>query len=650
MRRANNISALLTLSVLTLLFTSHKAYGSDSNERTEPLLTIGCLTDLHCEYSLLSCSNVEDVQLRSTVLNALNKIREEEDIDILLLGGDYTSLVTTTQKNWLRARQLLVEATRDVFHDRSQTPVVYVNGNHEYEVPNANGIPKSWNSGDYYTYPMSEDIGTLSEDECFYEDADNGKKGKMSLLAAYHYNIKGVDFVVLNTAKYLFASSGNYSYSLESVEWCGKKIESLYNENPDRLVFFLAHIPFGDSNSISSPDKGLNSGQASTARLKEILSKYPQLVMLYGHDHGGDKAYTREKSSQRITRYDTYGNVISAFDSTHVDGVVRNEDETKEKTMYSLHNLGNGRYIGRDGQKYFFGDDCDLNLLNTPQPLDISMIDKKDGLYRISITHNGNTLSISCGSGGNMSVKDNNASSGNRNGRWYHVEELTGNTVLATRTSKLIAGEQYIIVYCNSSGGGNGEHDYYMLGNSLVPNNSYKRLASMQIDRYNLDDNLYNLTVTDKNIRNYIYTLEKYQATPSFFSVFMGSMRYYDNSIDKKHDESKEIHNPTISQVLMIYIYTDRMEFRIKNCGASGKFGTIRILEEPEPYTVFRDFSNEPNITGIHQLEMTPASNSDEVYDISGHLIPDGIMQYEGGLLPKGVYIVSGQQVLVRSE
>ena len=113
--------------------------------------------------------------------------------------------------------------------------------------------------------------------------------------------------------------------------------------------------------------------------------------MFYGHDHGGYKAYIREKTSQRVTRYDIYGNVISTCDSTHVDGVTRNQEQTNQKPTNSLKNLGNGKYLGRDGQPSFWGDDSDLNLMDTPQSLNIVTRSEEDALYGIHITRNGKT-------------------------------------------------------------------------------------------------------------------------------------------------------------------------------------------------------------------------------------------------------------------
>ena len=263
-----------------------------------------------------------------------------------------SSDATIPQANWEKVRQLIANYSRKAFQDGSNTPVLYVTGNHDYEVANWYDLPKSYNAGDYYTYPMKEDIGELTADEAFYEKADNADMGQMSLLAAYHYVIHGFDFVILNCGKYQFKDAGHYEYSVESVQWVANKLAEIYAADPEKTVFFALHIPFGDSNSIRSASKGIVSS-AGEKLLKSTLAKYPNLIMLYGHDHGEDKAYTRKKTSQRVTHYDKNGAVINTYDENHVDGSLPEgyipEDEAAEEApAFYFFNTQSSTYIGYD--------------------------------------------------------------------------------------------------------------------------------------------------------------------------------------------------------------------------------------------------------------------------------------------------------------
>lgn len=303
---------------LLMLFSIAPLFAQDPNTTKKPLLTIGCLSDMHSELSLINpvSGKVEDVRLRGTILNTLKGMYENEDLDLIVLGGDCSSDVTIPKANWERLRDLMHEAFRSAFRpERTRRPVIYITGNHDYEVANFDKIPKPYNAADYLPI-MTEDIYELPESEKFYEDGDNGSLGKMKLLAAFHYVINGFDFVMLNCGKNFFQSAWNYNYSFESIEWVDKKLDEIYAENPNKTVFFVLHIPFGDSNSISAYGKGLDCNNTSNSayKLKQALAKHPNLIMLYGHDHGTNTAFIRSKTSQRVTRYDTKGNVISSFD------------------------------------------------------------------------------------------------------------------------------------------------------------------------------------------------------------------------------------------------------------------------------------------------------------------------------------------------
>ena len=353
MRRITSYCYLAALQVLVMLgicLMKSESVQAQALVEEKPLLTLACISDIHTERGLIT--DINNIGIRGSFAQTLNRIKSEEKIDVLLLGGDCTSDATIPQANWEKVRQLIANYSRKAFQDGSNTPVLYVTGNHDYEVANWYDLPKSYNAGDYYTYPMKEDIGELTADEAFYEKADNADMGQMSLLAAYHYVIHGFDFVILNCGKYQFKDAGHYEYSVESVQWVANKLAEIYAADPEKTVFFALHIPFGDSNSIRSASKGIVSS-AGEKLLKSTLAKYPNLIMLYGHDHGEDKAYTRKKTSQRVTHYDKNGAVINTYDENHVDGSLPEgyipEDEAAEEApAFYFFNTQSSTYIGYD--------------------------------------------------------------------------------------------------------------------------------------------------------------------------------------------------------------------------------------------------------------------------------------------------------------
>ena len=324
----------LTLFITFVVLTVFSLWAQTTDETEKPLVTIGCLSDVHAMHSMLTPTSglIKDVTVRSSFIQTLRQMKEQEDVDVIVLGGDCQSDKTIAEANSMQVRRVINNVTRDVFSEGKAKNVLWVTGNHDYEVANFDEIPKPYCAGDFYRFPMKDDVGELDESDLFYEEADNGTLGTQTLLAALHYRLCGLDFIILNCGKNFWKSAWDYTYSPESAQWVKEKLDGIYADDPNRTVFFCLHIPFPDSNSLNS-GKGMNTGAAYTT-LKKAFCEHPNLIMLYGHDHGKDGAYTREKTSQRVTRYDINGNVISTTDEQHVDGPVIPNEEGPYPAIY----------------------------------------------------------------------------------------------------------------------------------------------------------------------------------------------------------------------------------------------------------------------------------------------------------------------------
>lgn len=451
-----------------------------SAQTPEPILTIGCLSDMHSELSLInpSSGNVSDVQLRGTITNTLSRMLSEEDLDLIVLGGDCTSDVTISEDKWQRVRELMKDAFRSAFRsDKTKRPVIYVTGNHDYEVANFDNLPKPYNAADYLPI-MEEDIAALDPSEAFYEYADNGSLGTMRLLAAFHYVIDGFDFVMLNCGKYFFQSAWNYTYSQESVEWVDQKLDEIYSDNPNKTVFFVLHIPFGDSNSISAYGKGLacNSATQSGYALKQALAKHPNLIMLYGHDHGTDSAYIRTNTSQRITRYDTSGNVISSFDEDHYD-----DESSDEMTATGTASVALRSY---EVEKYLtYSTTTNLTTSTTPTYINVAPSASFTGSYSLDV----NGSYVYCGSGATYSGNPDIL-------QWsscylYKVEDPDASPIKATRitdASELTSDTNIIILTAAKK-----DAHYYLLTNHTGTNRMESQYFSDDLPgRYITDDGI----------------------------------------------------------------------------------------------------------------------------------------------------------------
>lgn len=94
----------------------------------------------------------------------------------------------------------------------------------------------------------------------------------------------------------------NYNYTEGAMDWIENKLKEI---GPDKTVLFTSHFPLSDSNNIVKSSKG--ASEDTTLRLIDIFKNYPNLVHLYGHDHGSAFAFINSETEERVTRYDTDG-------------------------------------------------------------------------------------------------------------------------------------------------------------------------------------------------------------------------------------------------------------------------------------------------------------------------------------------------------
>ncbi|MEG1546864.1 MAG: LamG domain-containing protein, partial [Bacteroides sp.] len=89
-------------------------------------------------------------------------------------------------------------------------------------------------------------------------------------------------------------------------------------------------------------------------------------------------------------------------------------------------------------------------------------------------------------------------------------------------------------------------------------------------------------------------------ASPSFFSAFAGSMRYYNNTIETG---GSTVNDSKVAQALMIYVYNDSIVLQMKNYAQTGTINGVAIKAIPESYKVIRKVTN----TGIIPQETNKA-------------------------------------------
>lgn len=624
--------SLLLLLVMSFMGVAAVAQETVANEK--PVMTIGCLSDLHNELGLISSSNLDQVRLRGTILNTVNKMREDEDIDLIVLGGDYTSDVTIPEANWERVRTLMADALRSAFKpNREKRPVIYVTGNHDYEVANFDNLPKPYNAARYYDFIMKDDIGELTEKDAFYEVADNGDLGTMDLLAAFHYEINGFDFVALNCGKFFFQSAWDYSYSLESVEWVGQKLAELYADDPERTVFFLLHIPFMDSNSISNANKGMggrgsSEGVKSAERLKEILAQYPNVIMLYGHDHGSDNAYIRSKTSQRVTRYNTFGNVISAFDDTHVDEMLEGQSGDEDKPYTPENGVVKGYFRSYSGDGYLNYVSTDANLQCGTAKTEVTIAASATMPDRYTVLLNGGYIHL----GSTAHFTGNTAVTMYSSPYLYKVDDPAATPVKAHRVKKLSdfnKGGYYALVgYAKKDG------QWYLMGSENVTI-TYPGLAGLLFSAEEPGEEIEFESGVHAPIWEFECTVPKVDDNPDpeeptsvagYFESFSGDgfMNYLSTDANLQCGEAK-------SQVVVSHAsaYAGRFTLQVNNnaythLGSTAHFtGNTAISEYSTPYLyhvngIQEGLAKAKRVTSLLELK------AGERFAIVGHAKKDG--------------------------
>ncbi len=629
--------------LLSLLFNFTYATETDS---AKPLLTIGCLSDIHNQNSMIN-ANIADIRIRQSFLTTLDSM-QREGVDMLVLGGDYTSDVTISEAQWKQVRDLMVNATRNVFQAEQAKPVIYLTGNHDYEVANFDALPKQWNAADYYNYPMKEDIGELSEDDCYYETADNSTSEKMRILAAFHYVVGGFDFVVLNPGKYFFASAWDYQVTNNAANWIDRKLPEIYSDNPEKTVFFLHHLPLPSQNGVQS-GKTLQSNAASTTLLEKVLSKHKNLIYLYGHDHSTSNSFIRQSTRQRVTEYDLNGKIIKQ-QAEPQEPVVNNDDTvtiTDGRAVYLCNTFGQQPCLqGSTG-----------NLKSDTEAMRFVLKDSKDGFYTLQLAANGQY--INCG--GTFSLSS--TASDLKFFRLTATSKTESPWVTGVRVTKKAAdldlSEQYIIV------GTSGDKDYVM-----SDENKSGKLGSSSSIKYPNDSTFtytsssgwYNASASATN--GIIWQISEAPAsgntgqgtdisTPQqeeqandnvgMVTCFMGSMRY--NSFDS--NSSPGTSDSPVIQALMVYVYSDSIVLQMKNYGKTGSVSGSAISAEIsnplKPYVIKRTVVGATNQnTGIVQdntirtrafflgntLMLTDAQPGDEIklYDLAGRCLYKNIV------------------------
>lgn len=269
-----------------------KRYNGDGSSTDEPLMRVLVMSDYQIGDYLLS--EEENSPLRPVFVKMCEDMAQE-NFDAVLIGGDLTFSDYVTRERW----EEVVDSVLGMLKEKISPNIYIIAGNHDYNA----GERDSYNSADYYNEYMKENLGELEANGNGYFEQSEYYEG--DVLVAFVYEQEGIYFMGLSTSPDMMRGglqNTNYNYTDGAMDWVEKKLAEI---GEDETVIFIAHFPLGDSNNLIKSSKGAAEG--STVRLLEILKDYPNLVYLYGHDHGSSFAFISSETEERVTRYDTNG-------------------------------------------------------------------------------------------------------------------------------------------------------------------------------------------------------------------------------------------------------------------------------------------------------------------------------------------------------
>jgi len=265
---------------------------------TDPLLTVACVSDMHADYGLQS----RPPYIRSSVIETLNRMHLEEDADILLVGGDNTSDNggVSDKGGWTYETFMnVINKYREVTTNATESGrTLWACGNHDFQA----GEDEGYDSYAPYEGLMTESCGKPLSIYRQKDDKSLTDQRYPDFLIGAHYNVENFDFIVLNGPY-----AKHQTYSTGSLRWLSSRLKAI---GKNKTVFLLTHYPLTDFRNISTPTYGVQGDVYNN--VMALLKNYPNVIYLYGHNHGGsENVYLTDDTYERITFYTEEGQVIN---------------------------------------------------------------------------------------------------------------------------------------------------------------------------------------------------------------------------------------------------------------------------------------------------------------------------------------------------
>ncbi len=312
----------LFLSLMLVNVALAGVVGSTSAESTvagaentteDPIFSFMSMSDTHSDTG----------KTAKAVTDAVNN-----NASAIVLSGDITNLGDSGEYDSIRNA---IDSVKD------HPPVYYAMGNHEYD----------WQSNFNVAKNRFIQKAGIPEEKVYY-----------------HREIQDYDFIFLGFDK----KPANYAYmSDEQLAW----FESTLAENavPDKPIFVFTHNPIHQTVSKSYSSDNYNENLVQEQKFRNILEKYPQVILTTGHLHDDTKIqgnmYTNSFTALRDGA--VLNNQAMIFDVYKDKVHIKGRDVSTQKTIWegtiSLHPNTTGMYEVEDSvfANATAGDDINLS-------------------------------------------------------------------------------------------------------------------------------------------------------------------------------------------------------------------------------------------------------------------------------------------------
>ncbi|EPD52052.1 hypothetical protein HMPREF1210_01405 [Paenisporosarcina sp. HGH0030] len=238
---------------------------------------------------------------------------KNNNVSAIVLAGDITNLGDSGEYDAIRNA---INSVKD------HPPVYYAMGNHEYDWQPDFNVAKN---------RFIQKAG-IPEEKVYY-----------------HREIQEYDFIFLGFDK----KPTNYAYmSDEQLAWFESKLAE--NAVPDKPIFVFTHNPIHQTVSKSYSSDNYNENLVQEQKFRDILEKYPQVILTTGHLHDDTKIegnmYTNGFTAVRDGAVlNNQAMIVDVYkDKLHIKGRDVNTQKTIWEGTMSLHPNTTGMYEAED--------------------------------------------------------------------------------------------------------------------------------------------------------------------------------------------------------------------------------------------------------------------------------------------------------------